>query len=171
MNNIKLNKENSVKATVVTDKALSNLKAWHRLKDDGQYLTLEDEKSYDITAKEEIQFVYDVYYNPFYHMFVVDKAYTPSEVAEFIEVFYSELPDERNIRFIISEYRLESNYIYYNDDEYVCAVYDRLTDMIEDKVDLTDKFIYSVDWTKDIFRVNEECEDVKELIMWAIHEE
>ena len=168
---IRLDRENSIKATIITENPIMNLKSWHRLKDNGQYLTHEDEVSYDITAKEEIKFVYDVYYNPFYHMFMIDKAYTPSEVAEFIEVFYSDLPEERNIKFIITTNKLESYYIYYTDDDSIYDIYDTLTDIVVDKVDLSDKYIYSVDWTKQLFRVNEECEDVKELIMEALHEE
>ena len=168
---IKLDRENSVKATIVSENPIKNLNAWHRLKDNGQYLVQEDEVSYDITAKEEIQFVYDVFYNPFYHMFVVEKAYTPSEVAEFIEVFYSELPEERDVKFIITTNKIESHYVYYNDDEMVVGVYDKLTDIINDKFDVSDKYIYSVDWTQNLFRVNEECEDVKELILEALEEE
>jgi hypothetical protein len=169
--NIKLNKENSVKATIISENPIKNLNSWHRIKDCGQYLVNDGEICYDITAKEEIQFVYDVYYNPFYHMFVIDKAYTPSEVAEFIEVFYSNLPDERDVKFIITTNKIESHYIYYTDDEIVVGVYDKLTDIINDKFDVTDKYIYSVDWTQQLFRVNEECEGVKELIMEAIYEE
>lgn len=167
---MKINKENCIKATLISESPLTNLESWHRQKADQVITTPRELISYEITAKEEIQFVYDILLNTEYGLYFVEKAYAPSEVAEYIEDLYSDLPDKRVTRFIISDEPMEVNYVYYTDNDSILAVYEKLIDIVDSQIDLNDKFIYVVDVAHELFRVNGDCEEIKEKLMELMNE-
>ena len=155
--------EGCSKAVLVTGKQLENLQSWHRVNYHTQFIGPRDEFNHNITAKEEIQFVYDIIYNHEYDIFMIEDVYSPKEVSAFIEDLYSELPETRVIKFIVTDTPMETTHVYYFEDcEEVIGLYDSLLDITESDIELQDKFIYSVDITHELFRINNDCESIKE---------
>lgn len=160
----KICKENCEPRTLITETPIKEINKWHRLIDIGGYTSFRDEATMWITAKEQIQCVYDILYDAIFKVFYIEKVYDPKEVATHIEEFYSHLPDERTIKFIVSELILDTEQVYLIDqDEEDFRVYDSMTQLINEGVYYPDdEFIYVADLVGDMFMITDRCEDLED---------
>lgn len=158
--------ETCVRMLLSCEQPIENEKIWHRVKNN-HIISVRGTRNNKVTSKDELNHIYKINYSIDYNIFKIIGKYNEEERAHIIDTYYNDLPDTRQIRFVISKEKLYENQVYFKENMDV-KIYMSLLDMITNKDDLTDMFVYSVDDAGSMFRVNEELEGIKTKINEAI---
>lgn len=147
----------------ISDKELS-MNTWIRCHNHNIHLS----PYHAITSKDQIKYVYECKATDMVDLLIITRQFTEEERIKFIEEKFNNLPDTRQIKFIITDFELNINDIYFiiKSDEF--KIYDSLKDIITDKIDLTNMYLYSIDLVQNTFWVNESCEDIIPTLQEAI---
>ena len=159
-------KENCEPRTLVTEEPIKQIDRWHRLRDIDGFISFRDEANMWITAKEQIQFVYEILYDTNFRIFYIEKVYDPKEVDTNIEEFYSNLPDTREIKFLTSDILLDEDQVYMIDQDETddFEIFDELQELYDAKGN-QETFVYSADVVGNMLMINGRLDMIEDLLL------
>lgn len=159
-------KENCEPRTLITEKPIKQIDRWYRLRDVDGFTSFRDEANMWVTAKEQIQFVYDILYDTNFRLFCIEKVYDPKEVSTHIEEFYNNLPDTREIKFLTSDILLDEDQVYMIDQDETddFEIFDELLELYDVKGN-QETFVYSADVVGNMLMINGRLDMIEELLL------